>query len=114
MYISFGIEIMRCCREKLRAAEELRKAEKVGVLEMNKLLKLYNKRLQWFHSQLFAFNNRMERIKNLFNWTHPKKTELVLFALVFLSGLFILFPSRYVFMAAGLCKYPPCECLLHP
>ena len=97
------IEGNSASREKLRAAEELRKAEKVGVLEMNKLLKLYNKRLQWFHSQLFAFNNRMERMKNLFNWTHPKKTKLVLFVLLFLSILFVILPSRFIFMAAGLC-----------
>ena len=47
---------------------------------------------------LYGINNTMERLKNTFNWAHPRKTRAVFTLFVWLLVLFILVPSRYILL----------------
>lgn len=56
---------------------------------------MINKHLNTAQTVLYTLNNRLERSKNLLNWTHPQKTKLVFNLVVFLFVLFSVIPSRF-------------------
>ncbi len=58
----------------------------------------YTKELQGAQNQLFHMNNKMERTKNLFNWSHPRKTQFFFKVICFICVLFSIVPSRYILL----------------
>jgi len=61
-----------------------------------------NQQLSKVQNTLFNLNNRLERMKNVFNWTHPRKTKLFFNLMCFLCVFFIVVPTRFVVLAVVL------------
>uniref|UniRef100_A0A7S2S1Z4 Calmodulin n=1 Tax=Mucochytrium quahogii TaxID=96639 RepID=A0A7S2S1Z4_9STRA len=86
-------------KERLMEIEEAKRAEKAGPIAK---IRMINQKMENVQHALYNFNNKMEHLKNLFNWSHPRKTQIVFYILLFLCVLFTVIPSRYMLMALAI------------
>jgi len=82
-------------RERLIELEEAKRADNASPI---KKFLLIQQKLADFQNALFMWNNKMERTKNLFNWSHPRITQYLFWFVVILAVVFTLVPSRYIVM----------------
>lgn len=85
--------------EAYQAAEEAKKADKGGIIEQSRVV---FKNLQIFQNYLFGINNSLEQFRNLFNWTHPRKTHFLMKLMLGLFLLLVLVPSRFIILFLGI------------
>lgn len=78
--------------QEIRA--QMNEAKRADSLNPAKKYSLVMNSLASAQTQLAALNNRAERLKNLFNYTHPRRSDLVFNLLVFHCVLFIVMPTR--------------------
>jgi hypothetical protein len=83
-------------KEKLIELEEARRLD--SSKNPLKSFSVVSHKLEGLQTALYNFNNKAEHLKNLFNWSHPRKTELIFKLLLFLAMLFTLVPTRYIVM----------------
>jgi len=86
-------------KERRLALAAAKKADKASALSK---LRTVNQQLSKVQNALFNLNNRLERMKNVFNWTHPRKTKLFFNLMCFLLVFFIVVPTRFVVLAVVL------------
>ncbi|CAK9000533.1 Multiple C2 and transmembrane domain-containing protein 1 [Durusdinium trenchii] len=86
-------------KERLIELEEAKRADRASRIAK---IRMINQRLADFQNALYQFNNKMENIKNLFNWAHPRKTKLIFRLVSFLAIMFTIVPSRYIVMFVAL------------
>ncbi|KAH9256529.1 hypothetical protein BASA81_005444 [Batrachochytrium salamandrivorans] len=86
--------------QEIRA--QMNEAKRADSLNPAKKYSLVMSNLASAQTQLAALNNRAERLKNLFNYTHPRRSDLVFNLLVFHCVLFIIMPTRVYLLLAIL------------
>jgi hypothetical protein len=71
---------------------EARRADRSSPLQK---MRMITKHLERIQGQLAGVTARAERLKNLFNWTHPMRSKVMFNLMTFLIILFMLIPSRF-------------------
>ena len=83
----------------LTRAIELEEAKRVDTYKNPiQKLRMISRNLAWAQNLLYGVNNTMERVKNMFNWAHPRKTRAVFTLFSFLFWLMLIVPSNYILM----------------
>ena len=85
--------------QRLRRARTAKQAAASSIPERYRSMMAF---AESYYLMLNNFNNSLERLKNLFNWSHPNRTQIA-FKLVFLQMvLFLVVPSRWLVLCVGL------------
>jgi len=85
--------------EAFKQAEQAKKADRSNIVEKSKMV---FHQLQIFQNFLYGWNNTLEQFKNLWNWSHPRKTAALMFLTCFLFVLFLVVPSRFIILFVGI------------
>eukprot|EP00924_Labyrinthula_sp_SR-Ha-C_P014427 snap_masked-scaffold_20-processed-gene-5.101-mRNA-1 protein AED:0.47 eAED:0.47 QI:0/-1/0/1/-1/1/1/0/1572 len=82
--------------DKYKYQEEIRKASAINFWDIMKVKRVFQSKLVFFLSRLQTFNDTSEKVKNLFNWTHPRKTRFIAQVLSLWIIVSFLIPSRLI------------------
>lgn len=86
-------------KERRIALMEAKRADRANPIKKMMMIKPQLAKLQ---ASLSAVNNRLERMKNLFNWTHPRRSRWMFNLMLILCALFIFIPSRFFILVIVL------------
>jgi len=87
-----------------RAYRQLQEAKEADKSTDSKIFvwRMIQKKGQGLQNSIQGVNDTLESIKNLFNWTHPRKTKFMLYLMLFLCVLFLFVPSRIILLFLGI------------